>query len=85
MPYGVAGSGLVVTDNLVVLVSDHNADFENTDRVLVGHPDAANRHDLWLAATPFPSPIFHLIAEQAGDRILATGGRTGAEAGESVW
>ena len=85
MPYGVAGSGLVVTDDLVVLVSGRDADFENTARVLVGHPDPANQLDLWLEAAPFPAPVFHLTAERVGDWIYAVGGTTGTDAVDAVW
>ena len=85
MPYGVAGSGLVTTDDVVILVSGRDADFENTDRVLVGRPDALNRLDLWLEAAPFPAPVFHLTAERVGDWVFAIGGTTGTEAVDAVW
>lgn len=85
MPHAVAGSGLVVTDDLVVLVSGRDGNFENTARVAVGHPDRVNRLDLWLDAAPFPAPVFHLTAERVGDWLYAVGGTTGTEAVDAVW
>lgn len=85
MPHGVAGSGLVVTDDAVILVSGRDVDVENTARVVVGHPDVYNRLSLWLETTPFPAPVFHLTAERVGDWVYAIGGTTGTEAVDAVW
>ena len=85
MPYGVAGSGLVVTDDAVILVSGRDVDVENTATVLVGHPTETNRLNSWVETTPFPAPVFHLTAERVGDWVYAIGGTTGTEAVDAVW
>ena len=84
LPGGVAGGGLVVTDQAVLIVSGRDGDMRSTPHTLVGHREGT-RITHWSEGPPLPDSLFHISAERVGDWVFAIGGSKGTEATTSVY